>query len=294
MTSCDKSQLIREVERRISSSDYDYSISRVDVAIVDFMSFVRNQKVDRLNFRTFRSCIEELFNRICNTKHFIFVSYIPESWKGAKRKERTKDLIHLAQIASETPLPVQIEKFWGSDGNKKMLQRFCVEKLQFLAIQKQINVVLSGIIDNDNVTPAKYVDFEQGTTKSVSDLALNIEEADMRIMPHIKWNLLHFPNMSNIVVVSRDTDVTVYLLLYFKEFAELGLKKLWIAAGIGDKRRYIPIHHLFTKFGETFCKILLKGHLGSGCDYITKIGTKHSALNADPVTHQEFWRISHA
>ena len=154
-----------------------------------------------------------------------------------------------------------------------------------MAIQKQINVVLSGIIDNDNVTPAKYVDFEQGTTRNVSDLALNIEEADMRIIPHIKWNLYHFPNMSNIVVVSRDNDVTVYLLSYFKEFAELGLKKLWIAVCIGDKRRYIPIHHLFTTFGETFCKILLKCHLGSGCDYISKISTTHSALNADPVTH---------
>ena len=31
--------------------------------------------------------------------------------------------------------------------------------------------------------------------------------------------------------------------------------------------------------------MLLKCHLGSGCDYISKIGTKHSALNADPVTH---------
>ena len=31
--------------------------------------------------------------------------------------------------------------------------------------------------------------------------------------------------------------------------------------------------------------MLFKCHLGSGCDYISKIGTKHSALNADPVTH---------
>ena len=48
------------------------------------------------------------------------------------------------------------------------------------------NVVLSGIIDHDNVTPAKYVNFEQGTIKIVSDLALNIKEADMMIIPHIK------------------------------------------------------------------------------------------------------------
>ena len=149
----------------------------MDVAFVDFMSFVRNQKVEGEKFRTFGSCIEELFNRICNTYdetellHFIFDNYIPESWKGAKRKERTKGIIHLAQIASETPLSVHIEKSWGSDGNEKKLEIFCDEKLQFLAIQKQINVVLSGIIDNDNVTPAEYVNFEQGTTKCVSDLA---------------------------------------------------------------------------------------------------------------------------
>ena len=68
-------------------------------------------------------------------------------------------------------LSIQIEKSWGSDGNEKKLQSFGDEKLQFLAIQKQINVVLSGIIDNNNLTPAKHVNFEQDTTKSVSDLA---------------------------------------------------------------------------------------------------------------------------
>ena len=96
--------------------------------------------------------------------HYIFDNYIPESWKGAKRKERTKEIIHLAHYLSKS-------RNLGSDGNAKKLQSFCDEKLQFLATQTQINVVLSGIIDNNNVTPAKYVNFEQDTTKSVSDLA---------------------------------------------------------------------------------------------------------------------------
>ena len=132
------------------------------------------------------------------TNESCFILFLTEFEK--ERKGRTKRLIHLAQIASETPLPVQIEKFWGSDGNKKKLQSFCDEKLQYLAIQKQINVVLSGIIDNDNVTPAK----------SVPDFALHIEEADMRIIPH--GIFFTFQICRTLCHVSRDTDVTVYLL----------------------------------------------------------------------------------
>ena len=120
------------------------------------------------------------------TNQSCFILFLTATFQnlGKERKGRTKGLIHLAQIASERPLPVQIEKFWGSDGNKKKLQCFCDEKLQYLEIQKQINAVLSGIIDNDNVTPAKYVNFEQGAAKSVLELALHIEEADTRIIPH--------------------------------------------------------------------------------------------------------------
>ena len=61
------------------------------------------------------------------------------------------------------------------------------------------------------------------------------------------------------------------------------MRKLWVVAGTGDKKRYISIDRIFEIFGEEFCKVLLKLHIGTGCDYISKVGKKRNALKADPV-----------
>ena len=104
------------------------------------MSFIRNQKIDRTKFKTFGDCIEDRFNRLIyvynksTVLHFIFDSYITESWKDSTRQQRVKGLIHLASISGETPIPVQMEKFLGSERNKEMMQRFFCEALKSLAI----------------------------------------------------------------------------------------------------------------------------------------------------------------
>ena len=41
------------------------------------------------------------------------------------------------------------------------------------------------------------------------------------------------------------------------------------------------IHTLYTNLGEQFCIIILKAHLGTGSDYLSKIETKESSLNAN-------------
>ena len=55
-----------------------------------------------------------------------------------------------------------------------------------------------------------------------------------------------------------------------------------IQIGLGDNKRLLPVHRLHSRLGDEFCKSLLKCHLGTGCDYISKIGTKYSALQAQP------------
>ena len=215
-----------------------------------------------------------------------FDSYVTETWKDSTRQQRVKGLIHLASISGETPIPVQMEKLWGSERNKKMMQRFFCKALKSLAIEKEVPIIMSGVVENDVPLPAQYVDVELNSSGVLPDLTLDIEEADLRIIPHIKWNIKQNPNMVNFMVVSRDTDVIVLLLFYFKQFTELGLKKIWVIAGIDDKRRYIKIHRIYQIFGEEFCNVLLKLHIGTGCDYIRKIGTKRNASASE-----ELWRI---
>ena len=74
----------------------------------------------------------------------------------------------------------------------------------------------------------------------------------------------------------------VLLLFYFEKFALNGLEKLWIHYGKGNTAAYIPLHDVFQKLGPEFCRSLLKSHIGTGCDYLSKVGTKKSAMLADP------------
>ena len=190
-----------------------------------------------------------------------------------------------ASISSETPIPVQMEKFWGSESNKQLMQSYFCENMKVLAMKKKVPLVLSGTIKDDISLPPQYVDVDNESVENVEDLTLEIEEADLRIIPHIAWNIKRNINIKNFIVISRDTDVIVLLSFYFKQFSELGVMRVWIVIGIGEKKRFLPIHRLYSILGEDFCHILLKLHIGTGCDYLSKIGTKCNTLNADPVYH---------
>ena len=39
---------------------------------------------------------------------------------------------------------------------------------------------------------------------------------------------------------------------------------------------------MYANLGENYSRVLLKAHLGTGADYISKIGTKKRCLNAKP------------
>ena len=86
----------------------------------------------------------------------------------------------------------------------------------------------------------------------------------------------------NFVILSNDTDVLVLLLHYYKHFKENGIQKLWIRIGSGATRRHITISHLYNRMPKPLIKVLLAAHIGTGCDTLSRIGTKLAALNAIP------------
>ena len=86
----------------------------------------------------------------------------------------------------------------------------------------------------------------------------------------------------SIIVSSTDTDVFVLLVYYWRELNVEGLEELWMKGGVGETTRYIPIHILTKKVGMNLCKVLPAIHALSGCDYTSKVGTKHSALLVNP------------
>ena len=52
--------------------------------------------------------------------------------------------------------------------------------------------------------------------------------------------------------------------------------------GVGDKTRFLPLHLLLYKIGVPKCKVIYKAHILTGSDSTSKIGSKKSAINANP------------
>ena len=104
----------------------------------------------------------------------------------------------------------------------------------------------------------------------------------MRLIPHVAWELGNQSGDKNFIVVSKDTDVAVLLLYYLNSFKMMGLSQLYMYLGACERLRRLPLHILHSKLGDAFCKSLLKMHLGTGCDYLSKVGTKISELKARP------------
>ena len=89
----------------------------------------------------------------------------------------------------------------------------------------------------------------------------------------------------NFLMVSNDTDTVARFMYHFGTLKSKGIKSLWIQYGTGENLRYLPIHKIHNILGDSMCRSILKAHILTGDDSLSKIGTKHAALVSDPVKH---------
>ena len=113
---------------------------------------------------------------------------------------------------------------------------------------------------------------------TLSELDLNIEEADVQLVPHA----IHATQTGakRLAILSGDTDVMVLALYFNTDLKTNRLPELWMLAGVGDSTRYIPLHLIFERKPE-LCFVLPAIHILTGCDTTSKVGTKLSALNLE-------------
>ena len=279
--------LIVELEKNLSTEDCLFepvSCSKTTV-LVDFMSQIRMIKMTTQ--KTFGQSIKTVFRKaqsVCSTQeiHIVLDSYLDKSTKESERIRRTSSSVSmdLVSICSETPVPVQLEKFWASSTNKQNLQSLAITEAKMYSAQTSTPLVVSGVIVNGEVLPAQR--FTNGEAHSLMELKNSIEEADYRLVPHVNWAAQH--NTKKVVLLSNDTDVIAIMLQYIETFKSNGLSELWIQFGTGEKQRLLPLHTLQKRLGPDLSRVLVKAHLASGNDALSKIGTKHGALAADPLS----------
>jgi len=299
MTKTNKSQLISELKAYLIPEDYTFDSYLHHVfVVVDFMSYFRSQMITAYGpDDTFGSIMTPILVKALRkypgvTVHFIFDSYAKISLKGIERERRANQgVIHLSKIESNTPIPQQINKFWSSDSNKVLLQKFAKDVLLDLAKTLSVTVVTSGVCD-DLPTSATIYSCDEDSYSFIPELQFNYEEADWRIIPHLQWNSSCFPSVKSSLVVSNDSDVLVLLVHYFEELNQNGLEQLWLEIGTGSNKVLLPVHILCQKLGKDQCRNLLKVHLGTGCDYLSKLGTKKSALAVQPANYLDTFGVS--
>ena len=117
---------------------------------------------------------------------------------------------------------------------------------------------LSAILLEEDVT---YLAELNGSTKKITmnqslstSLVCDDKEADSKMFVYCK-TIKDLHNIERIVVYSPDTDFAV--ICCYHQLVKLSLRKLWFKTGAGKYKRFIPIHNVVTKLGQSTSKLIL-------------------------------------
>ena len=138
------------------------------------------------------------------------------------------------------------------------------------------------MVNNQEVL-SSYLHNDPHDTVTIHEIARWIEEADARIVPHVYWAVNQ--GCKKVVVLSNDTDTVAILLHYIPDCVDRGLKELWFQFGTREKRRMLPLHEFYINQVARRCKVIIKAHILTGDYYMSKIGSKLTSLQSDPVKY---------
>ena len=91
----------------------------------------------------------------------------------------------------------------------------------------------------------------------------NREEADTRVTLHAVDGSQTY---KNILIINVDTDVVIIALSHF---FPLNLNELWVEFGVGQNRKYLPIHKIAYSLREETCRALPMWFTLAGCNTIS-------------------------
>jgi hypothetical protein len=277
-----------EIEKALVPEDLVFS-GGTAVVIVDFMSRIRSFP-SLASFQTFGNAIRSVLSTgasLCQriSLHVVFDSYLDSSVKGGERTRRAsgKGAVDMAVITEDVPIPQQMDKFWPSSINKTALQHLT----RVIAAEQHlpIPIILSGSVVDEEVVPAVLIcprrsSDEFSSPENINSLTGTVEEADDRLLLHCAWEVTR--GCDRLMVISNDTDTVVRLLRFIHEWRDHGLNELWVEFGHGERRRHLPLHILTDRLGLQMCQVLVKVHVLTGDDALSKIGTKHAAYTCEP------------
>jgi protein tyrosine phosphatase len=121
-----KSELIKEIEMKLINDDERVPSNDSELqtpCITDVMTNIR--KIKTKDIQTFEQFCEQFLDYVSGVArgperlYLVFDSYVRGSMKYSERNRRQdKAPIEINYINSDTPLPVEMDRFWSSSNNK--------------------------------------------------------------------------------------------------------------------------------------------------------------------------------
>ena len=251
-----KADIIHELEKLV---DISYSQPQTDCLIVDGSTLVHSLK-------PIKFILEEYASNVFNSKidgfakthtrvDVVFDQYKSDSLKAHTRVRGTGER---QKVTSNGLVPNNWESFLRNNDNKTEL---------YSLLAKSVYNIHSGLV------------YASINTSSVcnkivrNEITCSHEEADTRMFVHLKHGI-EKDFIKTACILANDTDVVAIAISFFCELKLLGLEQLWVSFGLGNKRRWIPIHTISSHLGPAKSKCILFFHAFSGCDTVSGFRNK--------------------
>ena len=257
----DKSRLLRKLEEDFDSRPPD----AIDVCVVDAMFFIRT--LSSLP-ATFGGIAELILRKLCSMSNridFVCDTYHSPSIKDLERKNRRSSSTEFSITGPEQKRPKDFTGALLSGNFKTALFKFLAEQWSNECYKSVLfgHKLYLGIEDTCYLF---QVENEKVLKSTVPELACKHEEADTRIIWHMK-HACTYVNDPRISVRSSDTDVFIILLYHVRNLTTDG--QVWMDVGLSanNTRRFIDISLLSSSLGSQLCCSLPALHAFSGSDY---------------------------
>ena len=259
--------------------EFDSTDPNPKAVVVDMLSVLRQMNMS--HFKSMGDLIISMVNKAVYVGrnvvsiHFIRDSYTEFSLKEADRLKRKGDTagLDIIDMKYDTPTPKQADKFWNSEKSKiNILDLACNVILQVNHKYPTCSFSVSGcVIDNESVS-AKVGDH------LIPELNSYTEEADQRLVYHIDYITRH-EKIRKVILLSNDADTFAQVLRYMDEWTRAGLTELW--QKYGHPPRMVPVHSIYSQIGPAVSRNIIKAHIITGNDVLSKIGSKKCAVSSD-------------
>ncbi|KAE8742640.1 hypothetical protein FOCC_FOCC011820 [Frankliniella occidentalis] len=189
--------------------------------------------------------------------------YFENSMKKIVREERGSGV--LRQVLQTSPVPRNWSDFLCNDKNKEQL-------FKLLAYSAVLNLPEVLVVTNLGETIVVNQQQTGQPSTTLSGLTCTMEEADTRIIMHLKDAVLS--GISEAIIRTVDTDVLVLVISFFPSLRTLGLQRVWVHFGTGARKRLIPCHEISAKLGDAQSEALRGFHAFTGCDFTSGFRSK--------------------